>query len=155
MILQNRSHLNRVDFQDTFEQTLNGGMTLYQALDNMFYQAPRWILTLLEIRNFVTRIFGLQSGEDTPKFQAKDLIAGQRWGFIEIININESEACFRGDDSHLNFIVYFKLQNSVLSCLTQVEFNNVWGRWYFTAIAPFHKIIVPALLKAALRGDQK
>ncbi len=145
---QNLGSLSRIDYEDTFTQSLSFKGDLRECLNQMFHHPPEWIMALLNLRNGVGKLFSLKS--DGEHFNAHHLKNGDRWGFLQILEINEQTAVFRGDDKHLDFVVVLKIENQNLSCLTQVQYNNLWGRLYFAGVAPFHRQIVPALLKVAI-----
>lgn len=120
------------------------------ALNRMFHESPAVIRVLLEIRNKVVGIFGLKT--EAPKsFDAYKIKPKDRLGFLEIEDLSDFFAAVRGDDSHLNFRVELEIKNNQLSCKTQVQFNNLLGKVYFYSILPFHKIIVPMMLRSAIK----
>ncbi len=151
---KNLGSLKRVDYEDTFSQTCDFEPHLREVLNRMFYGAPFWMRALLKLRNQCVQMFGLKVDEPLA-FNAHELKSGDRLGFIEVVEISEQVAIFRGDDKHLDFRAVISIKENSLSCLTQVQFHNSLGKAYFLAIQPFHRLIVPALLKAALIKDQE
>ena len=74
----------------------------------------------------------------------------------------ENEVILGEDDKHLNFRVSLilnpkgkKTENKDLIVSTTVEFNNWFGRLYFLPVRPFHKLIVPTILKGMIRDLEK
>ena len=74
----------------------------------------------------------------------------------------ENEVILGEDDKHLNFRVSLilnpkgkKTENKALIVSTTVEFNNWFGRLYFLPVRPFHKLIVPTILKGMIRDLEK
>lgn len=119
------------------------------VLNRMFHESPLVIRALLDVRNKIVGIFGLKT--EAPKsFDAYKIKPKDRLGFLEVEELTDLFAAVRGDDSHLNFRVELEIKNQQLSCKTQVQFNNLLGKVYFYSIMPFHKIIVPMMLKSAL-----
>jgi hypothetical protein len=66
------------------------------------------------------------------------------------------------DDKHLNFRISLFLQQKQnitnkkdLTISTKVEFNNWFGRLYFFSVRPFHKLIVPTMLKGIIKELEK
>ncbi len=74
----------------------------------------------------------------------------------------ENEVILGEDDKHLNFRVSLFLeqqqnnpQKKDLTISTTVEFNNWFGRLYFIPVRPFHKLIVPTMLKGIIKELEK
>lgn len=74
----------------------------------------------------------------------------------------QNEVILGEDDKHLNFRVSLFLErqpnettNKNLTVSTTVEFNNWLGRLYFLSVRPFHKLIVPAMLKGIIKELEK
>lgn len=145
------SRLKAVDFSDTHSVIVPEGVTIPEALNRIFTHSPKWIELLLKLRNQVVRVMGLQT-EVVEKFDARKLKAGDTIGFLQVLEINDNIAIIRGDDKHLNFVVTMSIVGNMLSCKTDVEFHNIWGRSYFIVVAPFHKLIVPAMLRSAIKS---
>jgi hypothetical protein len=59
------------------------------------------------------------------------------------------------DDRHLDFRVSVLLRDEGeaqwATVTTVVRFHNALGRAYFAVVRPFHQLIVPALMRRALR----
>jgi hypothetical protein len=139
----------RIDFEDCFSVPCAAGTNIKDVLNRMFHESPAMIRILLDIRNKIVGLFGLKT--DAPKsFDAYTIKPKDRLGFLEIEDLSDFFAAVRGDDSHLNFRVELEIKNQQLICKTQVQFNNLLGKVYFYSILPFHKIIVPMMLKSAL-----
>lgn len=91
--------------------------------------------------------------------QDSDFEAGKSLGLFKIFGKQDSELLSGEDDRHLNFRVSFYLErlnrsepfqyNFILS--TTVLFNGPMGRIYFFPVKPFHRFIVPAMMKRVLR----
>jgi hypothetical protein len=97
---------------------------------------PKWIVFMLQIRYFlIVKVFGLTSGRHA----------------IPIINRNENEMVMGEDDKHLYFRISVMKketeQGMGIYLTTIVKFNNIWGKFYFFLIKPFHKLVVKSLLK--------
>ncbi|HJV20387.1 MAG TPA: DUF2867 domain-containing protein, partial [Sediminibacterium sp.] len=63
------------------------------------------------------------------------------------------------DDKHLNFRVSLLInrqsdycENKKIIISTTVKFNNWFGRLYFLLVRPFHKLIVPIMLKGIIKN---
>ena len=62
------------------------------------------------------------------------------------------------DDRHLDFRVSLRLLRSddaagVLQLTTTVTFHGRLGRLYFALVRPFHRRIVPAMLRSAVAKE--
>lgn len=61
------------------------------------------------------------------------------------------------NDRHLDFRVSVLLSaddvQQWVTVSTVVCVHNAWGRAYFALVRPFHQLIVPTLIRHALRGD--
>ncbi len=80
------------------------------------------------------------------------LQSGKHIGFFEIVSVTPVSAVLGADDYHLNFRVLLDIRDNVLSCKTQVHFNNALGKIYFFFVKPFHRWIVPPMLKTSLKN---
>jgi hypothetical protein len=145
--------LTTVHYEDSYSQEIDGNLTVPDCLNLLLKNSPTWILHLLQIRNSIVGFLGLKT--EVADFQIETLKKGDRIGFISVEELNSKCAIFRGDDKHLNFIVAFEIFNTTLLFSTQVQFNNLFGRIYLYSILPFHKLIVPAILKSCSKVRQK
>lgn len=126
-----------------------------------FASAPTWIENLLTFRNKIVSLAGLKTGDD---IKDKKLILenfhcapGEQVGLFTVLLKTDYEVIFGEDDKHLDFRVSFFLSKPVtgmaerqLTISTAVKFNNWFGKLYFLSIKPFHRFIVPAMLKATI-----
>jgi hypothetical protein len=74
----------------------------------------------------------------------------------------ENEVILGEDYKHLNFRVSLFLEQQInktnengLTISTTVQFNNCFVRLYFLPVQPFHKRIVPAMLKGIITELEK
>ncbi len=79
-----------------------------------------------------------------------------------MFNRTDKEVILGEDDKHLNFRVSLFLDHQIndpnkkhLTVSTTVEFNNWFGRIYFLPVRPFHKLIVPTMLKGIIKHLEK
>ena len=80
---------------------------------------------------------------------------GADWVKIVIV-ANKNEVILGEDDKHLNFRISLLIEaeneeNRKFSITTTVKFNNNFGKIYFYAIKPFHRLIVPVMLKGIIQ----
>lgn len=145
--------LKNVHYEDSYSQSLDQKLTVPECLDLILKNTPAWIKHLLQVRNFIVSYLGLKTEGD--EFQIEKLKKGDVVGFVSVEELNSERAVFRGDDKHLNFVVTFETNQTTLLCSTQVQFNNLFGRVYFYSILPFHKLIIPAMLKSCSKARLK
>lgn len=138
--------LKTVHYQDTYTQTLKTEASVPECLEVIMNGSPGWIKTLLKIRNSLVGFLGLKT--EAGSFDLHRLKKGDHIGFLVVEEYQSDLAVFRGDDKHLNFCVIFESHAKIFRCTTEVEFNNIFGRTYFYSILPFHKRIIPAMLRS-------
>jgi len=151
------------DYADCYIGTIESNaknITSEEVGSAFFMSSPKWIENLLSIRNKIVSTFGLKTGEvglnkqDLDNFNVK---IGERIGLFKLIQKNKSELIFEENDTHLNFKVSLLLDDlrQNLTITTTVNFNNWFGKFYFSIVKPFHKIIVPVMLKATIKELKK
>lgn len=84
-------------------------------------------------------------GIETEPFKTKDFI----------IEEDAQEAIMQKDDKHLLFyvdvfITPMPAEKQIIEVTTLVKYHNWVGKAYFFCIKPFHRIIVPMVLKKTL-----
>lgn len=129
--------LPRVDFTDTFEVRLPPGSS--RAVDDWHRAlvtagAPAWVAALMAVRHRVARGLGLRTAGRAgppPTPLSRD-------GGILVVG---------ADDSHLDFRVVLRVHGDHLQLATVVHVHGPTGRAYFAIVKPFHRRIVPALLR--------
>lgn len=136
------------DYQDTFSLEVEGNkLSPKEIILKIFSHDPAWLLTLFKIRGWLVKPFGI---ETTP-IPAENCI----------IEESEQEAIMRKDDKHLLFYIDVFIEpigagKQRIDVTTLVKHHNWLGKTYFFFIKPFHRIIVPMMLKRILkRGCQK
>lgn len=135
--------LARVDFTDTFAVRLPPGSSRdvedwHRAL--VAVDGPAWVGALMTVRNRAAQALGLDTAggpSDTSPFT----VLG-RVGDALVVG---------ADDKHLDFRGVLRIVGDDLQCATVVHHNNGLGRAYFTVVKPFHRRIVPALLRRVVR----
>lgn len=150
--------LPRVDYADAYMARLPAGRryTLDEAVALVLATAPGWVKGLMRLRNTLVRPFGLKVGppRDAPG-RGGPLLPGARVGIFRVFDRRPNELLLGEDDRHLDFRVSLLLRDEgerqVTIVTTVVCFHNALGRAYFTLVRPFHQIIVPALIRRALR----
>lgn len=111
--------------------------------------SPGWIGASMRLRDSIVGVFGLKRGIDAPPAVAegKRMEPGDFVGFFHVLERNDHEILAGEDDRHLDFRVSFLYEGGSLVVTTVVKFHNAFGRAYFVPVAPFHRRIVPAMLR--------
>lgn len=120
-----------------------------------FSSGPKWIDRLFTLRNKIVRRLGLKTSVNVTdreellrKFQCEP---GEQLGLFKVFHKSEHEVVIGEDDRHLDFRVSLFVSgtvNKTLTVTTTVKFRNGFGRLYFLSVQPFHRLIVPAMLKS-------
>jgi Protein of unknown function (DUF2867) len=141
-----RAIVANANFADAFEVVLQGPLTAMEVAYAMVGATPTWIKSLMKLRDALVGRLGLktENGALAP--------GPQSVGFFPIISVAPNRAVLGVDDRHLDFrlVVDTKpfgngLTRVVVS--TVLKRHNIWGRIYLAIVLPFHKIIVPAMMK--------
>lgn len=139
------------DYADTFECVciLPPEVKQGDILDGFKTTTPGWIAALMKLRNILVRPFGLKIDKKA---------AGTIWDYVT--DRSENETVSTVDDKHLRFYVSLRLiretpETARVTVGTIVHLHNRMGKCYFTAIRPFHKMIVQNSLKQVLRKLQQ
>ncbi|SEL71975.1 Protein of unknown function [Aquimarina amphilecti] len=156
---------NEYDYSDSFisefidkEDTID----ILVVTKAFFSTSPKWIEKLFLLRNKIVAIFGLKTGDSLEK--RKETLnnfrgdIGDKVGIFKVFDKSENEIILGEDDMHLNFRVSLLLDSKPnssknLTISTIVNFNNWFGKLYFLPVKPFHKLIVPTMLKSTIRGS--
>lgn len=106
-----------------------------ELIKKIFNHSPAWLSFLYKVRNILVKPFGIEGG---------DILISEDY----IIEDTENEAIMRKDDKHLLFYVSIaKIGNNLIDVTTVVQYHNALGKVYFFFIKPFHKMIVPRVVK--------
>jgi hypothetical protein len=164
----NTSH-KEYDYVDSFQGVLNDVENKITSVDigrAFFSSEPKWVGKLFNLRNKIVSVFGLKtSGNAVDRQQQLDNFKceqGEQLGLFKVFNKTDKEVIIGEDDKHLNFRISLFLDKSKadkskkeFTISTTVEFNNWFGRLYFLPVRPFHKFIVPTMLKGIIKDVEK
>ena len=133
-------------FVDAFRIRLEGrGLDARNAAQRMMGRSPRWIETLLSLRNTLVAPFGLKTSGDGEK------AAGGLIGIFPVLSETPDRLVAGFDDSHLDFRVVVDAvtagQGQQVTATTLVRTHNWLGRIYLAIILPFHRLIVRTMLR--------
>ncbi|MBS0446238.1 MAG: DUF2867 domain-containing protein [Proteobacteria bacterium] len=128
-----------------------------QLARHVFGRQPRWIGRLMRVRDAIVQGFGLKTA---AQLEGAPTPAGAgRIRFFRIYERRADEIVLGEDDRHLDFRVSVlqrartdagREREVVLT--TVVHCHNLLGRTYIALIAPFHRLVVQASLRAAARA---
>lgn len=119
-------------FADAYKVPAPRGIDAIEATRQAFARGPRWIRTLLGLRNRLGRLVGLRPAPAS--------------GF-PIIRQAPDEVLMGFDDKHLDFRVVATVNGGFVTLTTIVRWHNAWGRAYLAAIMPFHRAIAARMIE--------
>jgi len=139
------------DFSDTYSgHTTRTDVTAMQVAKGMFEHPPRWVSSLMAVRDGVVSLVGLKT--------SKGLGAQNREGKVGIFPVRSNtatEVVLGEDDKHLDFRVWVHVEPQGSGCRvtasTVVCTHNRLGRVYLATIMPFHRLLSRQMLSRALR----
>lgn len=157
------------DYVDSFQsEFIDKGQNIdtTEIGKSFFTSGPKWVGKLLTLRNKIAGLFGLKtSGDITDRQKQLDNFKcepGEQLGLFKVFSKTNNEVVLGKDDKHLNFRVSLFLDRQInnidkktLTISTTVKFNNWFGRLYFLPVKPFHKFIVPTMLKGIIKELEK
>ncbi len=157
------------DYIDSYQSdftTTNNNIGITEIGKMFFKSGPKWVGKLFTIRNKIVGLLGLKTaGSINDRQKLLDNFKcepGEQLGLFKVFSKTNNEIILGEDDKHLNFRVSLFLDQRLnetnkktLSISTTVEFNNWFGRIYFLPVRPFHKLIVPTMLKGIIKELEK
>ena len=157
-LLKNIPH----DYTDSYSVTLNTkDLTIEQVGKSFFTSSPAWVDTLLILRDKIVGMIGLKTasnaGNREKLLASFKCEAGEQLALFKVFAKNEHEVILGEDDKHLDFRVslFLDRQKNGLIVSTVVKTHNWMGALYLLAVKPFHKLIVPTLVKEMAGHLQK
>ena len=133
-------------FVDAFRIAVEGrALDARHAAQRMMGRAPRWIETLLALRNALVAPFGLKTSG------AGETAAGGLIGIFPVLSETPDRLVAGFDDRHLDFRVVVDVatagRRQQVTATTLVRTHNWLGRSYLAIILPFHRLIVRTMLR--------
>jgi hypothetical protein len=157
-------------FADSFQGAFvhKGRLNSADIAKAFFSSAPAWVDKLMHFRNKIVGIFGLKTPRSANRKQTIDNFKcekGEQVGLFKVFDKSDKEVVLGENDKHLDFRVSLFLEDvqndafeKKLTISTTVTFKNWFGRFYFFPVRPFHKLIVPTMLKEIIKqlnaGDE-
>jgi hypothetical protein len=121
------------------------GLDARAAAERMMARQPRWAEALLSLRNFLVAPLGLKTSGAHPGM-SRDMI-----GIFPVVSATPDRLIAGFNDRHLDFRVVVDVTAPggiwQVTATTVVRTHNWLGRTYLAIIMPFHRLIVPALLR--------
>jgi hypothetical protein len=133
-------------FADAFQiEVEDRDLDARRAAERMMAHQPRWAETLLSLRNFLVAPLGLRTS-GAGLVPPRDMI-----GIFPVVSETPGRLIAGFNDRHLNFRVVIDVTPPggvrQVTATTLVKTHNWFGRTYLAIITPFHRLIVPALLR--------
>src|SRR5882757_2920429 len=133
-------------FIDAYSVTIPGAaLDARRAAEKMLQHQPRWIRSLMALRDLFVTPFGLKTAE-TARRAATD-----RVGFFPVLRETPQRIVAGLNDRHLDFRVVVEVAGSgagqSVTATTVVLTHNWLGRAYLAIILPFHRLIVRSMLR--------
>jgi len=147
--------LSGAQFVDAFRVDLEGRtIDARNAAERMMGHSPAWIEALLTLRNVLVAPFGLKTSghrENPPR---------ETIGLFPVLTQTPERLVAGFNDKHLDFRVVVDVIASggdaeagqQVTATTLVKTHNMFGRLYLAIILPFHRLIVPAMLRKVAVG---
>jgi hypothetical protein len=151
----------RLDYADAYRMRLPDGApnNLDAVARTVLGTAPGWVDLLMRLRDRLVGIIGLKTARRLARrdLGQHTLQVGDRLGIFRVFERAGEEVLLGEDDRHLDFRVSVLVHNDGSAdwviASTVVRFNSWLGRAYFLPVRPFHKLIVPAMLRNAYQRD--
>ncbi len=143
------SVLPGADFADAFRATPAGqDIDLEGVAAGLGSNTPAWVRILLKLRNILVRPFGLVTEDQAGTMRDGRIV-------FPVLSSEPDRVVMGLDDKHLDFRIVIDRskgpgEQMSITATTLVRTHNTGGRLYLTAIKPFHRVIVPAMLRSAL-----
>jgi uncharacterized protein DUF2867 len=138
--------LTGAQFADAFcVDVADRDLNARRAAERMMARQPRWAEALTSLRNLLVAPLGLKTSGASPGVP-RDMI-----GIFPVVSETPDRLVAGFNDRHLDFrvVVDVTAPGSVrqVTATTLVKTHNWLGRTYLATILPFHRLIVPALLR--------
>ena len=133
-------------YADAFRITVDGtALDARRAAEKMLGYGPRWIETLIRLRNCMVAPCGLKR----PLRAAPG--AADTIGRFPVLSETPHRLIAGFDDKHLDFRVVVDViaagRGQSVTATTLVLTHNLLGRSYLAIILPFHRLIARAMLR--------
>ncbi|MCC8973586.1 DUF2867 domain-containing protein [Bradyrhizobium brasilense] len=136
-------------FVDAFRiATARPDLDARHTAEAMVARQPRWIEWLLALRNFIVAPLGLKTS-GAADGATRDMI-----GIFPVVSETPERLVAGFNDKHLDFRLVVDVASAGAErsiTATTLVLTHYWlGRAYLAVILPFHRLIVPAMLRKAV-----
>jgi len=133
-------------FADAFQIEIGDrDLDARRVAERMMARQPRWAEALLSLRNFLVAPLGLKTS-GAGLAPPRDMI-----GIFPVVSETPDRLIAGFNDRHLDFRVVVDVTPAgdlrQVTATTLVRTHNRFGQTYLAIITPFHRLIVPALLR--------
>lgn len=149
---------------DSFEYVImdkKDKIDVIKIAERFIQPGPKWFEGLFALRNKIVSVFNLK----TPATVVREKSAiknnweiGTQAGIFKVFGKSATEIVLGDDDKHLDVRVSLllnpykeKADRKQVVVTTVVKYNNRLGRIYFFFVKPFHRTMVPLLLKRNMK----
>jgi hypothetical protein len=145
-----KSILPGAQFADAFQIEVVGQyLDALEATKRAVYGAPAWIGRLLQLRTALVKPFSLKPGASPDRKRA----GSSNVGIFPILRQDAKHMVLGIDDRHLDFRLLIDITepddgSQLVTATTVVKTHNAFGRAYLAVVMPFHKLIVPTMMRA-------
>jgi hypothetical protein len=138
--------LSGAQFVDAFRITVDGSaLDARRAAEKMMARGPRWVGTLMNLRNRIVAPFGLKTPRPAEAASADSI------GIFPIVSQTADRLVAGFNDHHLDFRVVVDVATSgggqQVTATTLVLRHNLFGRTYLSVILPFHRLITRTMMR--------
>lgn len=132
-------------FVDAFSLEVDGrALDARHAAEEMFARFPLWIDALVRLRNMIVAPLGLKTSG--ARETVREMV-----GIFPVLSETPDRLIAGFNDKHLDFRVVVDVatfpDNQKITATTLVLTHNLLGRTYLAIIMPFHRLIVPAMMR--------
>jgi hypothetical protein len=140
-------------YQDAFETELrDANLSAAEIARRTFGSTPAWVEALLGLRNRIVRPLGLKTvGRLKGRTGQRPPAPGDAFSIFTVRSLDPLEIVLGIDDSHLDVRISIlkRLGGAAPTYViaSWVKTHNALGRLYMLPVAPFHRLIVAAMMR--------
>ena len=148
------------DYIDSYKYTIidkKNRIDIPEIVKAFAKPGPKWFEGLFSLRNEIASLFKLKTPAMVVKKEdngSNKYEVGTQAGIFKVYGKTATEIILGEDDKHLDLRISLLLEQSKynenekkITVTTIVKLNNKIGKYYFFIIKPFHRTIVPLILK--------
>ncbi|WP_237151675.1 DUF2867 domain-containing protein [Oryzibacter oryziterrae] len=134
-------------FADSYRTTVDEAvLTAPEAARRSFARSPAWFRKLLALRNRLGAFVGLKVAGSTNAPGAR-----RDYGNFPVVAETANRVILGFNDKHLDFRIVIDANPAAdhtdVSVSTVVKTHNLLGRTYLALVLPFHRLIVPTMVR--------